>query len=157
MSPISDNPLTAVDAMFVCALVLFGDGTEALIIGALALATDPASPVLLDRNPDKKTDPLVTVNMTKRIIGQSSFLMAIIFTFHFLGSQILGFHHTGDSTLKKHHNDIVWTLISKMFVFAGIFKSFNCRRLDQKLNILRGCGGIGISWPPPPPRLPYKS
>ncbi|KAH9021987.1 cation-transporting P-type ATPase [Lactarius hengduanensis] len=124
-------------------------------IGALALATDPASPVLLDRNPDKKTDPLVTVNMTKRIIGQSSVL--IILTFHFLGSQILGFHHTDDSTLKKHHNDIVWTLIFNMFVFAEIFNSFNCRRLDRKLNVLRGCGGIGISWPPPPLRLPYKS
>jgi Ca2+-transporting ATPase len=34
---------------------------------ALALATDPASPALLDRKPDKLTSPLFTVNMYKQI------------------------------------------------------------------------------------------
>jgi Ca2+-transporting ATPase len=56
---------------------------------ALALATDHASEALLDRKPDKKTDPLFTVNMDKQIIGQSTYLIAIILVFHFFGS--LGF------------------------------------------------------------------
>jgi Ca2+-transporting ATPase len=105
---------------------------------ALALATDPASPVLLNRKPDKKTDPLFTVNMIKQILGQAIYQIIIILIFHFLGSQILGFHPTDDSTLQKHQNGIVQTLVFNAFVFAQIFNSFNCRRLDRKLNVFEG-------------------
>ena len=105
---------------------------------ALALATDPASPVLLNRKPDKKTDPLFTVNMIKQILGQAIYQIIIILIFHFLGSQILGYHHTDDSTLQKHNNGIVQTLVFNAFVFAQIFNSFNCRRLDRKLNVFEG-------------------
>ena len=126
---------------------------------ALALATDPASPVLLNRKPDKKTDPLFTVNMIKQILGQAIYQIVIILIFHFLGSIILGFHHTDDSTVQKHHNGIVQTLVFNAFVFAQIFNSFNCRRLDRKLNVFEGISknwyfisitAIGLS---PRPRL----
>ena len=125
---------------------------------ALALATDPASPVLLNRKPDKKTDPLFTVNMIKQILGQAIYQIVIILIFHFLGSKILGFHHSDDSTVQKHHNGIVQTLVFNAFVFAQIFNSFNCRRLDRKLNVFEGMSknwyfisitAIGLS----PPRL----
>ncbi len=105
---------------------------------ALALATDPASPVLLNRKPDKKTDPLFTVNMLKQIIGQAIYQIIVILIFHFFGSQILGFHHTDDSTLQKHRDGVVQTLVFNAFVFAQIFNSFNCRRLDRKLNVFEG-------------------
>ncbi|KAH9168805.1 calcium-translocating P-type ATPase [Lactarius sanguifluus] len=110
---------------------------------ALALATDPASPVLLNRKPDKKTDPLFTVNMIKQILGQATYQIIVILIFHFLGSRILGFHHSDDSTLQKRHDGIVQTLVFNAFVFAQIFNSFNCRRLDQKLNIFEG---ISNNW-----------
>ena len=105
---------------------------------ALTLARDPASPVVLQRKPDKKTDPLFTVNMTKQILGQAFYQIAMILIFHFLGSQILGFHHTEDATVQKHRDDIVRTLIFNAFVFAQIFNSINCRRLDRKLNVFEG-------------------
>jgi Ca2+-transporting ATPase len=105
---------------------------------ALALATDPISPVLLNRKPDRKTDPLFTVNMLKQILGQAYYQIVIILLFHFLGSQILGFHHTDDSTLQKQHDAVVQTLVFNAFVFAQIFNSFNCRRLDRKLNVFEG-------------------
>ena len=101
-----------------------------LIMDIFALATDPASSVLLlDRKPDRRTDPLFTVNMMKQILGQAAYQITMILIFHFLGSQILGFHH---------HNDIVRTLIFNALVFAQIFNSFNCRRLDRKLNVFEG-------------------
>ncbi|THH15336.1 hypothetical protein EW146_g5119 [Bondarzewia mesenterica] len=100
---------------------------------ALALATDPASPALLDRKPDKKTAPLFTVDMIKQIIGQSIYQIIIILVFHFLGSQILGFH---DHSSK--HDSVVQTLVFNIFVFAQIFNSINSRRLDNKLNIFEG-------------------
>jgi P-type Ca2+ transporter type 2C len=105
---------------------------------ALALATDPASPVLLNRKPDKKTDPLFTVNMIKQILGQSTYQIIVIIIFHFLGSKILGFHHVDDSTLQKHFDLTVQTLVFNAFVFAQIFNSLNSRRLDDNLNVFEG-------------------
>jgi P-type Ca2+ transporter type 2C len=105
---------------------------------ALALATDPASPVLLNRKPDKKTDPLFTVDMLKQILGQSAYQIVVILIFHFFGSRILGFHHSDDSTVKKHNDAVVQTLVFNAFVFAQITNSLNCRRLDTKLNVFEG-------------------
>ncbi|KAI9463279.1 calcium-translocating P-type ATPase [Lactarius psammicola] len=104
---------------------------------ALALATDPASPVLLNRKLDK-TGPLFTADMIKQILGQAVCQIIIILIFHFLGSQILGFHHSDESTPQKHHDRIVQMLIFHAFMFAQIFNSFNCRRLDRKLNVFEG-------------------
>jgi Ca2+-transporting ATPase len=99
---------------------------------ALALATDPASPALLDRKPDKQTAPLFTVDMYKQILIQSVYQITVILLFHFLGVSILGFADTsGNAT-------IVQTLVFNAFVFAQIFNSVNSRRLDRKLNIFEG-------------------
>lgn len=99
---------------------------------ALALATDPASEELLDRKPDKKHAPLFSVNMYKMIMLQSMYQIIIILIFHFCGLQILGFESTTEN------NNIVQTLVFNAFVFAQIFNSVNCRRLDNKLNIFMG-------------------
>lgn len=105
---------------------------------ALALATDQATEALLDRKPDKKTDPLFTVNMIKQIVGQSTYLITIILIFHFLGSKILGYHHVDDSKQQKHQDSVVQTLVFNAFVFAQIWNSFNSRGLDRKLNVFVG-------------------
>ena len=88
---------------------------------ALALATDPASEVLLDRKPDKKSDPLFTVNMMKQIAGQSIYLIFIILLFHFLGKQILGFNP--DDSNSSHQSTVVQTLVFNAFVFSQIWNS----------------------------------
>ncbi|KAH9905078.1 calcium-translocating P-type ATPase [Fomitopsis serialis] len=98
---------------------------------ALALATDPASPELLDRKPDKKTSPLFSVDMYKQIIGQSVYQIIIILVFHFLGSSILAFDPQYSSTVAQ-------TTVFNIFVFAQIANSVNCRRLDNHLNIFEG-------------------
>ncbi|KAI0775069.1 calcium-translocating P-type ATPase [Trametes elegans] len=105
---------------------------------ALALATDPATPQLLDRQPDKKTAPLFSVDMYKQIIGQSAYQTAITLIFHFLGARILGQHHSDDSATQKHNDAIVQTLVFNIFVLAQIFNSVNSRRLDNHLNIFEG-------------------
>lgn len=101
---------------------------------ALALATDPASEALLDRKPDKKTAPLFSVEMYKQILFQSTYQIIITLIFHFLGLQILGYPTNATS----NQNTIVQTLVFNAFVFAQIFNSINCRRLDNKLNIFEG-------------------
>jgi len=99
---------------------------------ALALATDPASPVLLDRKPEAKTAPLFTVDMYKQIFVQSAYQTTITLIFHFLGLRILGLSSS------SHNDKVVQTLVFNIFVFAQIFNSVNSRRLDNKLNVFEG-------------------
>jgi hypothetical protein len=105
---------------------------------ALALATDPASLKSLERKPEKKSAPLLSVDMYKRILGHSVYQTIITLIFHFLGAKILGFHHENEADLQKQHDKIVQTLVFNIFVFAQIFNSINSRRLDNKLNIFEG-------------------
>jgi Ca2+-transporting ATPase len=74
------------------------------------LATDPASEKLLDRKPDKKTAALFSVDMDKQILFQSSYQIAIILIFHYVGGHILS-------------KELIGTLLSNTFVFAQIFNS----------------------------------
>jgi len=72
------------------------------------------------------------VDMYKMILLQSVYQIIIILIFHFRGLQILGFESTTEN------EGIVQTLVFNAFVFAQIFNSVNCRRLDNKLNIFEG-------------------
>jgi Ca2+-transporting ATPase len=103
---------------------------------ALALATDPASPDLLDRKPNLGTEPLFTVDMLKQIFAQSTYQIVLVLVFHFLGMRILGFDHVGaDSTVQKGDDAVARTLVFNAFVFAQICNSLNSRRLDRNLNV----------------------
>ncbi|KAG6375197.1 hypothetical protein JVT61DRAFT_3408 [Boletus reticuloceps] len=99
---------------------------------ALALSTDPATPPLLDRKPDKLTSPLFTVDMYKQIFLQSAYQIAITLIFHFFGLQILGLENTSMNAT------VVQTVVFNIFVFAQIFNSLNSKRLDRKLNVFEG-------------------
>jgi len=99
---------------------------------ALALATDPATEKLLNRKPEKKTAPLFSAEMYRMILMQSVYQIAAILVFHFLGLRILHLENT------EHNNLVVKTLVFNAFVFAQIFNSINCRRLDSRLNIFEG-------------------
>ncbi|KAJ7592813.1 Ca-transporting ATPase [Mycena floridula] len=103
---------------------------------ALALVTDPASEALLNRKPDKKTAPLFTVDMYKQILFQSAYQIIMTLIFHFLGHRILRLDiPSTDRTVQ--------TLVFNAFVFAQIFNSINCRRLDRKFNVFEG---ISRNW-----------
>ncbi|KAF9440728.1 calcium-translocating P-type ATPase [Macrolepiota fuliginosa MF-IS2] len=90
----------------------------------LTLTTDLASEKLLDREPDKKTTPLFTINMYKMVLFQSIYQITVVLVFHFRGHQILGYDFTEHSDLS------IRTLVFNIFVFTQIFNSVNCRRLD---------------------------
>jgi len=63
----------------------------------LALATDPASISLLGRKPDTHGTRLFTTEPIKMILGQSTYQVIIILTFHFRGHAILGLDHSDRS------------------------------------------------------------
>lgn len=95
---------------------------------ALALATDPPTLSLLDRKPDPKSAPLITVTMWKMIIGQAIYQLVVTFILYFAGASILGYD--GDTEL-----DQLDTLVFNTFVWMQIFNQINNRRLDNKFNI----------------------
>ncbi|CAI7631778.1 unnamed protein product [Penicillium bialowiezense] len=94
---------------------------------ALALATDPPTDTVLDRRPESKSDPLITLTMWKMIIGQSIYQLVVTFVLNFAGNKIFTWDH-------EH----MQTVVFNTFVFMQIFNQYNSRRIDNKLNIMEG-------------------
>ncbi|KAF9785616.1 hypothetical protein IL306_005384 [Fusarium sp. DS 682] len=117
---------------------------------ALALATDPPTRSILDRKPDRKSAPLITLRMAKMIIGQAICQLAITFVLNFGGKKLLGWYSNSEQDTKQLKtvvfNTFVWLQIfneikyvPKLF-YKGAFTNweFSNRRLDNKLNIFEG-------------------
>ncbi|KAJ3525945.1 hypothetical protein NM208_g11418 [Fusarium decemcellulare] len=100
---------------------------------ALALATDPPTRSVLDRKPDRKSAPLITLRMAKMIIGQAICQLAITFVLNFGGKKLLGWYDDSEHDAKE-----LKTLVFNTFVWLQIFNEINNRRLDNKLNIFEG-------------------
>ncbi|KAL2872011.1 putative P-type calcium ATPase [Aspergillus lucknowensis] len=104
---------------------------------ALALATDPPSPYVLNRRPEPKSAPLITLTMWKMIIGQSIYQLVVTLILNFAGKSILksiinfaGKDQNPETALK--------TVVFNTFVWMQIFNQWNSRRLDSGLNIFEG-------------------
>ncbi|KAL3456700.1 hypothetical protein BJX64DRAFT_36723 [Aspergillus heterothallicus] len=102
-------------------------------MAALALATDPPTDAILDRPPQPKSAPLITMNMWKMIIGQSIFQLVVIIVLYFAGDTILSYNTSIES--EKLQLD---TIIFNVFVWMQIFNELNCRRLDNHFNVFVG-------------------
>ncbi|KAF5615708.1 Ca2+-transporting ATPase [Fusarium tjaetaba] len=93
----------------------------------------PPTRSVLDRKPDRKSAPLITLRIAKMIIGQAICQLAITFVLNFGGKALLGWY--GDS---EHDTKQLKTLVFNTFVWLQIFNEINNRRLDNKLNIFEG-------------------
>ena len=98
---------------------------------ALALATDPPTSSILDRPPEPKSAPLITLTMWKMIIGQSVFQLLVTFILNFAGPSVFSY-----STQREKEQ--LQTLVFNTFVWMQIFNQYNNRRLDNKFNIFEG-------------------
>jgi P-type Ca2+ transporter type 2C len=96
-------------------------------LAALALATDAPTKKILDRPPQPKSAPLITVNMWKMITGQAVYQLIVTFVLYFAGYEILGYAE----------NELA-TIVFNTFVWMQVFNQFNSRRLDNKFNIFEG-------------------
>jgi Ca2+-transporting ATPase len=98
---------------------------------ALALATDPPTRSLLDRKPDPKSAPLITLRMWKMITGQAIYQLVVTFILYFGGASILGY----DAEEKDKE---LPALVFNVFVWMQIFNALNNRRLDNRFNVFEG-------------------
>ncbi|KAJ2892517.1 putative plasma membrane calcium-transporting atpase 4 protein [Zalerion maritima] len=106
-------------------------------LAALALATDPPSPHVLERPPQRKSAPLITLTMGKMIIGQAIFQLVITLVLNFAGPSMTKILATTADTADAEQEKLN-SLIFNTFVWMQIFNEFNNRRLDNKLNIFEG-------------------
>merc|ERR1712054_189944 len=100
---------------------------------ALALATDPPTEKILDRPPQGKKAPLITMNMWKMIIGQAIFQLVVTLILYFAGPEMLNYDRSDEQKMRE-----LDTVIFNTFVWMQIFNEFNNRRLDNKFNIFEG-------------------
>lgn len=99
-------------------------------LAALALATDPPQDSVLDRLPERKTAPIISITMWKMILGQSVYQLVITFLLYFGSATILGYEPTEQTQVN--------TLVFNTFVWMQVFNQWNNRRLDNNFNILEG-------------------
>ncbi|QIX01702.1 hypothetical protein AMS68_007219 [Peltaster fructicola] len=100
-------------------------------MAALALATDPPSRAILNRKPDPKSAPLITVTMWKMIIGQAIYQLVVTLILYFAGAKI--FQYDNPTELAS-----LSTMIFNSFVWMQIFNALNNRRLDNRFNVFEG-------------------
>ncbi|KAI9314507.1 hypothetical protein BX666DRAFT_1862639 [Dichotomocladium elegans] len=96
-------------------------------LAALALATDPPTPALLERLPEPRAAPLINSTMWKMILGQGTFQITVIFMLMYADL----FNLADD---KATLNTVVFTA----FVLCQIFNEINCRRIDNHFNVFKG-------------------
>jgi Ca2+-transporting ATPase len=101
--------LTAVQLMWIN---LFQD-----TLAALALATDPPPPSILDKKPEPRSASLITMPMWKMIFGQSIYQLAVTLVLHFGGAKILHYH-TDVELLQLQ------TLVFNSYVWMNIFNMY---------------------------------
>jgi len=118
-----DSVLTAVQLLWVNLIMD--------TMAALALATDPPAESILDRKPDKKSAPLITITMWKMIIGQAVYQLTITLILYYGSYSILSYQ-------SEREIESVNTLVFNTFVWMQIFNQWNNRRLDNKFNIFEG-------------------
>ncbi|XP_021815956.1 calcium-transporting ATPase 8, plasma membrane-type-like [Prunus avium] len=121
-----DVPLNAVQLLWVNLIMD--------TLGALALATEPPTDHLMDRNPVGRKEPLITKIMWWNLLVQAFYQSIVLLILNFRGISIL--HLTHDPN-RDHANKLKNTLIFNTFVLCQIFNEFNARKPDE-FNIFKG-------------------
>jgi P-type Ca2+ transporter type 2C len=111
-SPQEQSVLTAVQLMWIN---LFQD-----TMAALALSTDTPTLNILDRKPDPKSAPLITITMWKMILGQSAYQLAVTLILYFAGATILSYQTAQELEQLQTlvFNTYVWMQIFNMYKYV---------------------------------------
>ena len=89
---------------------------------ALALATDSPTPSVLDRRPEPKSAPLISVTMWKMIIGQAIYQLVVTLVLNFRGQDI--FHYNEHYHSKEMGHRILQTVVFNTFVWMQVFNQY---------------------------------
>lgn len=95
---------------------------------ALSLATDYPTRGVLERKPEPRGQPIITVSMWKMIISQTIYQMLCIFVLHYAG------HHIWSAATQRAADQIQTTAFNT-YIFMQLFNQTNCRNPDSRLNV----------------------
>lgn len=100
---------------------------------ALALATEPPTESLLNRDPEKRGASMITTVMWKHMLGQAAF-QTVLLLWLTLHPAAVSFWAPGAEFGSRLH----YTLVFNTFVWLNIFNKFNCRKIHDELNVFAG-------------------
>ncbi|KAJ3335189.1 hypothetical protein HDU93_006221, partial [Gonapodya sp. JEL0774] len=128
-------------------------------LASLALATEAPTPDLLQRPPERKSDPLISITMWKMILGQALYQVVASMVILYAGPQIFSYQNllaagglTADlrnvsppanwplqgqlwrDALKDESTQLRATVFNT-FVFMQVFNMINARRKDNNINV----------------------
>jgi magnesium-transporting ATPase (P-type) len=128
---IQDSPLKAIQMLWVNLIMD--------TFASLALATELPSSELLERKPYGRTKPLISRTMTKNILGQSVYQLAVIFTLLFGADKIFDIDdgRAAAESVQSHPTQH-FTMIFNTFVMMTLFNEVNARKIHGQRNIFSG-------------------
>jgi Ca2+-transporting ATPase len=104
-------------------------------LAALALATDSPRPRVLNRKPEPRTAPLITIQMWKTIVGQSIYQSAVLLVLYFAGPKI--FPYQTELQIQQVDtlvfNTYVWMQIFNMYKYVDVLSLLDGESADSPL------------------------
>jgi len=128
---LGESPLTTVQLLWVNLIMD--------TFAALALATEPPKPELLDDKPHGRDDKIVTSVMWRNVIGQSIYQIIVLCVLLFLGDTLLDVEKRDTSTKWNPENGVHFTIIFNTFVMMQVFNEINSRKIGAyEYNVFEG-------------------
>ncbi|CAD8201524.1 unnamed protein product [Paramecium pentaurelia] len=100
---------------------------------SLALATEPPNITVLERQPYKRDDKIVSPTMNRTIVGGSIYQICVLCAILFLLPQYMDLSMPAELIGQKFHKNVVqMSIFFQTFVVMQVFNSISCRQLDYK-------------------------
>ncbi|CAD8122135.1 unnamed protein product [Paramecium sonneborni] len=100
---------------------------------SLALATEPPNISVLERQPYKREDKIVSPTMNRTIVGGSIYQIGVLCVILFYLPQVMDLSMPPELIGKKFHKNVVqMSIFFQTFVVMQVFNSITCRQLDYK-------------------------
>ncbi|CAK80242.1 unnamed protein product (macronuclear) [Paramecium tetraurelia] len=100
---------------------------------SLALATEPPNITVLERQPYKREDKIVSPTMNRTIVGGSVYQIAVLCGILFVLPKYMDLSMPQELEGQKFHKNVVqMSIFFQTFVVMQVFNSITCRQLDYK-------------------------
>ncbi len=106
-------------------------------LASLALASEPPTDELLQRNPVNRSKSIVTVRMWANMLGQATYQLVIIMYLLFGGPRVFELE-PGHLVEREGINSEHYTFIFNTFVWMQLFNEVNSRSLNGEINVFKG-------------------
>ena len=128
---LGESPLTTVQLLWVNLIMD--------TFAALALATEPPKPELLDDKPHGRDDNIVTSVMWRNVICQAFYQIVVLCILLFVGDSLLGIEKRNPEEKWTQENGVHFTIIFNTFVMMQVFNEINSRKIGaQEFNVFDG-------------------